>query len=64
MNFPFKKQIPQNYPTQRVKEKSCRRIIKRDENGRIKEERLEGDCSKVQLEAFRRGNRLEDENDL
>ena len=52
MNFPFKKQIPQNYPTQRVKEKSCRRIIKRDENGRIKEERFEG-CTPKEMEMMR-----------
>ncbi len=49
----FRKQPQQNRPQQPPKKKkSCRRIIKRDPEGRIREERFEG-CSPQEIKMMK-----------
>jgi len=60
----FRKPIQpiQPQPHQKQKEKSCKRVIKRDEHGRIKSEEFVG-CSKDEIRMMKEGEReKEDES--
>ena len=52
MNFPFKKQIPQNYPPRRIQnDEGCKIKIKTTKTGR--EITFHGNCSKEQISVAR-----------
>ena len=48
-----KRQFGQPQQKEKKDIKSCKRIIKRDEQGRIVREEFVGSCSKEQMESFR-----------
>lgn len=65
MNFPFKKQVPQNtqnYPTKSINQADCEIKVKRDKEGRIMGIARKGNCRKEDILAFAKHNDIKIED--